>query len=78
MLTAQSLIEDAHSASASIPANPTGVQPTRRRCPRSVDTSRPLSTNSQHPVVTDATHASLLLDATDADIASQAIRDVVR
>jgi hypothetical protein len=36
-----------------------------------------LSTNSQHRVVADATHASLVLDATDAAAASQAIRDVV-
>jgi pimeloyl-ACP methyl ester carboxylesterase len=36
-----------------------------------------LSTNSRHRVVADATHASLVLDATDATAASQAIRDVV-
>jgi pimeloyl-ACP methyl ester carboxylesterase len=36
-----------------------------------------LSTNSRHRVVVDATHASLLLDPTDATAASQAIRDVV-
>jgi pimeloyl-ACP methyl ester carboxylesterase len=35
-----------------------------------------LSTNSQHRVV-DATHASLVLDKTDAAAASQGIRDVV-
>jgi pimeloyl-ACP methyl ester carboxylesterase len=36
-----------------------------------------LSTNSRHQIVTDATHASLVLDQTDAAAASQAIRDVV-
>jgi pimeloyl-ACP methyl ester carboxylesterase len=36
-----------------------------------------LSTNSRHRVVADATHASLVLDGTDAAAASQAIRDVV-
>jgi hypothetical protein len=36
-----------------------------------------LSSNSQHRVVADATHASLVLDAIDAAAASQAIRDVV-
>ena len=36
-----------------------------------------LSTNSRHRVVADATHASLVLDETDATAASQAIRDVV-
>jgi hypothetical protein len=36
-----------------------------------------LSTNSQHRVVVDATHASLVLDKTDAAAASQGIRDVV-
>jgi pimeloyl-ACP methyl ester carboxylesterase len=36
-----------------------------------------LSTNSQHRVVVDATHASLVLDKTDAASASQGIRDVV-
>jgi len=36
-----------------------------------------LSTNSQHRVVVDATHASLVLDQTDAAAASQGIRDVV-
>ncbi len=36
-----------------------------------------LSTNSQHRVVVDATHASLVLDETDAAAASQGIRDVV-
>jgi pimeloyl-ACP methyl ester carboxylesterase len=36
-----------------------------------------LSTNSRHRVVANATHASLVLDATDAAAASQAIRDVV-
>ena len=36
-----------------------------------------LSTNSRHRVVADATHASLVLDETDAAAASQAIRDVV-
>jgi pimeloyl-ACP methyl ester carboxylesterase len=36
-----------------------------------------LSTNSRQRVVADATHASLLLDPTDATAASQAIRDVV-
>ena len=36
-----------------------------------------LSTNSRHRIVADATHASLLLDATDATAMNQAIRDVV-
>jgi pimeloyl-ACP methyl ester carboxylesterase len=36
-----------------------------------------LSTNSRHQIVADATHASLVLDKTDAAAASQAIRDVV-
>jgi hypothetical protein len=36
-----------------------------------------LSTNSRHRIVADATHASLLLDATDAAAVNQAIRDVV-
>ena len=36
-----------------------------------------LSTNSRHQIVADATHASLVLDQTDAAAASQAIRDVV-
>ena len=36
-----------------------------------------LSTNSRHRVVADATHASLVLDKTDAAAASQGIRDVV-
>jgi pimeloyl-ACP methyl ester carboxylesterase len=36
-----------------------------------------LSTNSRHRVVVNATHASLVLDETDAAAASQAIRDVV-
>jgi hypothetical protein len=36
-----------------------------------------LSTNSHHRVVADSTHASLVLDETDATAASQAIRDVV-
>jgi pimeloyl-ACP methyl ester carboxylesterase len=36
-----------------------------------------LSTNSRHRIVADATHASLVLDETDAAAASQAIRDVV-
>jgi pimeloyl-ACP methyl ester carboxylesterase len=36
-----------------------------------------LSTNSRHDVVADATHASLVLDETDAASASQAVRDVV-
>jgi hypothetical protein len=36
-----------------------------------------LSTNSQHRVVVDATHASLVLDKTDAAAASRGIRDVV-
>ena len=36
-----------------------------------------LSTNSQHRIVADATHASLVLDKTDAAAASQGIRDVV-
>jgi hypothetical protein len=36
-----------------------------------------LSTNSRHRVVVNATHASLILDETDAAAASQAIRDVV-
>jgi pimeloyl-ACP methyl ester carboxylesterase len=36
-----------------------------------------LSTNSQHRVVADATHACLVLDKTDAAAASQGIRDVV-
>jgi pimeloyl-ACP methyl ester carboxylesterase len=36
-----------------------------------------LSTNSRHDVVADATHASLVLDESDAAAASQAIRDVV-
>jgi hypothetical protein len=36
-----------------------------------------LSTNSRHRIVADATHASLVLDASDAASASQAIRDVV-
>jgi pimeloyl-ACP methyl ester carboxylesterase len=36
-----------------------------------------LSTNSRHRIVADATHASLVLDASDAAAASQAIRDVV-
>jgi pimeloyl-ACP methyl ester carboxylesterase len=36
-----------------------------------------LSSNSQHRVVADATHASLVLNETDAAAASQAIRDVV-
>jgi len=36
-----------------------------------------LSTNSRHRVVADATHASLVLNETDATAASQAIRDVV-
>ena len=36
-----------------------------------------LSTNSRHRIVTDATHASLVLDESDATAASQAIRDVV-
>jgi pimeloyl-ACP methyl ester carboxylesterase len=36
-----------------------------------------LSTNSRHRVVAAATHASLVLDETDATAASQAIRDVV-
>ena len=36
-----------------------------------------LSTNSRHRVVADATHASLVLDETDAAAASQAISDVV-
>jgi hypothetical protein len=36
-----------------------------------------LSTNSRHRIVADATHASLVLDETDATAASQAIRDVV-
>ena len=37
----------------------------------------PCRTNSRHRVVADATHASLVLDETDAAAASQAIRDVV-
>jgi pimeloyl-ACP methyl ester carboxylesterase len=36
-----------------------------------------LSTNSRHRVAADATHASLVLDETDAAVAVQAIRDVV-
>ena len=36
-----------------------------------------LSTNSRHRIVADATHASLVLDETNAAAASQAIRDVV-
>jgi hypothetical protein len=36
-----------------------------------------LSSNSQHCVMADATHASLVLNETDAFAASQAIRDVV-
>ena len=36
-----------------------------------------LSTNSRHDVVAEATHASLVLNETDAAAASQAIRDVV-
>jgi pimeloyl-ACP methyl ester carboxylesterase len=36
-----------------------------------------LSTNSRHRIVADATHASLVLNETDATAASQAIRDVV-
>jgi hypothetical protein len=36
-----------------------------------------LSTNGRHHVVADATHASLLLDPTDATAVSQVIRDVV-
>ena len=36
-----------------------------------------LSTNSRNRIVADATHASLVLDETDAAAASQAIRDVV-
>jgi hypothetical protein len=36
-----------------------------------------LSTNSRHQIVADATHASLVLDQTDAAAAGQAIRDVV-
>jgi pimeloyl-ACP methyl ester carboxylesterase len=36
-----------------------------------------LSTNSRHQIVADATHASLVLNETDAAAASQAIRDVV-
>jgi hypothetical protein len=36
-----------------------------------------LSTNSRHRIVADSTHASLVLDKTDAAAASQAIRDVV-
>ena len=36
-----------------------------------------LSTNSQHRVVADATHASLVLDKTHSAAASQGIRDVV-
>jgi pimeloyl-ACP methyl ester carboxylesterase len=36
-----------------------------------------LSTNSRHQIVADATHASLVLNQTDAAAASQAIRDVV-
>jgi pimeloyl-ACP methyl ester carboxylesterase len=36
-----------------------------------------LSTNSRHRIVADSTHASLVLDKTDATAASQAIRDVV-
>jgi pimeloyl-ACP methyl ester carboxylesterase len=36
-----------------------------------------LSTNGRHRIVADATHASLVLDRTDATAASQAIRDVV-
>ena len=36
-----------------------------------------LSTNSRHDVVANATHASLVLNETDAAAASQAIRDVV-
>lgn len=36
-----------------------------------------LSTNSRHRVVANATHASLLLDQTDAAAASQAVRDVI-
>jgi len=36
-----------------------------------------LSTNSRHRIVADATHASLVLDESDAAAASQAIRDVV-
>jgi hypothetical protein len=35
-----------------------------------------LSTNSRHDVVAEATHASLVLNETDAAAASQAIRDV--
>jgi hypothetical protein len=36
-----------------------------------------LSTKSRHDVVAEATHASLVLNETDAAAASQAIRDVV-
>jgi len=36
-----------------------------------------LSTNSRHRIVAEATHASLVLEASDAAAASQAIRDVV-
>jgi hypothetical protein len=36
-----------------------------------------LSTNSRHQIVADATHASPVLDQTDAAAATQAIRDVV-
>ena len=36
-----------------------------------------LSANSRHQIVADATHASLVLDQTDAAAASQAIRDLV-
>jgi hypothetical protein len=36
-----------------------------------------LSTNSEHRVVADATHESLLLVRTDAAAATKAIRDVV-
>jgi pimeloyl-ACP methyl ester carboxylesterase len=36
-----------------------------------------LSTKSRHRIVADATHASLVLDRTDATAASQATRDIV-
>jgi hypothetical protein len=36
-----------------------------------------LSTNSEHRVIGDATHESLLLQPTDAAAASKAIRDVI-
>jgi pimeloyl-ACP methyl ester carboxylesterase len=45
--------------------------------PAAQDKLATLSTNSRHRTVADATHASLVLDETDAAAASQAIRDVV-